>query len=172
MLTVRMAGCAFAVSVRASSGPSKQRCARSIPRDPLASSKTERASGTCSQKSRTMPTCCEPWPGNTSAILFIAWRPGSDSPSEQGRAPGEPPPESGQQEQIAALEPPGPYRFVQGNGNRGCRGVADAADVHHNPLPGQAEPLGDCIDDPRIGLVGNKEVDVRHLGAVRLQRCQ
>src|SRR3972149_3034509 len=138
MLTARMAGCAFAVKVSVSWGPSKQRRAKSEPSAGPPISKSPRASGACSQKSRPIPTCCEPWPGKTSAILVIAWKVGPRSPSDQGRAPGQTSPKSDHKEQVAWLEPPCPDRFVKADRHRRRGGVAEAVDIDDDPLPRQA----------------------------------
>src|SRR3972149_11703321 len=138
MLTARMAGCALAVRVSVSCGPSKQRRAKSKPsaRPPI--SKSSRASGTGSQKPRPIPTCCEPWPGKTSAILVIAWKVGPRSPSDQGRAPGQTSPKGNHKEQVAWPEPPRPDRFIEGNRNRSRGGVAEAVDIDDDSLLRQA----------------------------------
>src|SRR3990172_11045414 len=137
MLTARIAGCAFAVRVSVSCGPSKQRRAKSKPSACPPISKSSRASGTCSQKSRPIPTRCEPWPGKTSAILVIAWEVGPRSPSDQGRTPGQASPKGDHKEQVAWLKPPCPDRFIEGNRNRSRRGVAEAVDIDDDPLPRQ-----------------------------------
>src|SRR2546425_9116168 len=51
------------------------------------------------------------------------------SPADGRAGPGEPRAERGEDEQIAAAEPPGPERLVEGDGNGGRRGVAVPVDI-------------------------------------------
>jgi hypothetical protein len=58
------AGCANAVSSSFSFGPFTQTSSRSYPRISLALSHIKRTEGSCSAAEASMPTFCEPCPGN------------------------------------------------------------------------------------------------------------
>src|SRR2546425_10883377 len=51
------------------------------------------------------------------------------SPADGRAGPGEPRAERGEDEQIAAAEPPGDERLIEGDGNRGGGGVAVPGDA-------------------------------------------
>src|SRR5262249_45822106 len=69
--TVKIAGCVNSVSLSCSSGPSKQSFESEKPRASSASSKVCFAMENFSDKSRPMPTACEPCPGNRNASLVM-----------------------------------------------------------------------------------------------------
>src|SRR5467141_5098869 len=71
MEQVKMAGCVLAVSLRASSVPSKHIFEIEKPRAWSASVKTAFAAGYFSARSLPMPGYCEACPGNTNATLPI-----------------------------------------------------------------------------------------------------
>src|SRR3989454_6225899 len=78
-------------------------------------------------------------------------------PADGRAGPGEPGAECGEDEEIAAAEPPGGERLVERDGNRGGGGVAVPVDVGVHlvgPQPGQ---FLDHLDDAEIRLVRHKE---------------
>ena len=74
MLTARIAGCVFSVSVSRSSGPSKQMRLSGSPSAASASSNVSRQIGNASASAWPMPTFCEPCPGKRKAITGAAPR--------------------------------------------------------------------------------------------------
>ena len=68
MLTARIAGCVFSVSVSASSGPSKHKRLSGSPSAASASANVSRQTGKASASALPMPTFCDPWPGKMNAI--------------------------------------------------------------------------------------------------------
>src|SRR5439155_6624347 len=92
------------------------------------------------------------------------------SPADGRAGPGEPRAERGEDEEIAAAEPPGDERLIEGDGNRGGGGVAVPVDVDVHlvgPQPGQ---LLDHLDDAEIRLVRHQELHVTRREPVGLQR--
>ena len=61
---------------------------------------------------------------------------------------------------VAGGHPPVEQGVVEGQGDRGRRGVAVAVDDHRRALLGDAQALAGGLDDPQVGLVGHEEVDV------------
>ena len=68
MLTARIAGCVFSVSVSRSSGPSKHSRLSGSPSAASASAKVSRHTGNASASAWPMPTFCDPCPGKMNAI--------------------------------------------------------------------------------------------------------
>src|SRR2546426_5713970 len=162
--TVITAGWVFAVRASSCSGPAKMSRESGSPRAASAAWKTSRLSGKVRFSSKPIPTVWEPCPGNITARppkdLSGNWRIGAGLPADNRRSPGQPGPESGKEEDRLLLDEPGPYGLVQGDGNRSGRRVADPIDVDEDPRRVEPQPLRDTVDDPEIGLVGNKQVDV------------
>ena len=69
--TAIRAGWAFSVRTSLSSGPSNMSFDNGSPRASSTSSKTARAAANVSARPWPMPTCCEPWPGNTKP--WVIW---------------------------------------------------------------------------------------------------
>src|SRR5256712_13719169 len=92
------------------------------------------------------------------------------SPADGRAGPGEPRAERGEDEEVAAAQPPGDERLVEGDGNRGGGGVAVAIDVGVHlvgPQPGQ---LLDHLDDAEIRLVRHQQFHVARREPVGLER--
>src|SRR3989441_10088416 len=92
------------------------------------------------------------------------------SPADGRAGPVEPRAGRGEDEEIAAAEPPGDERLIEGDGNRGSRGVAVPVDVDVHlvgPQPGQ---LLDHLDDAEIRLVRHQELHVSRREPVGLER--
>src|SRR3989454_5465440 len=92
------------------------------------------------------------------------------SPADGRAGPGEPRAERGEDEEIAAAEPPGGERLIEGDGNRGSRRGAVAVDVGVHlvgPQPGQ---LLDHLDDAEIRLVRHQKRHVTRCEPVGLER--
>src|SRR5438046_6346605 len=68
------------------------------------------------------------------------------SPADGRAGPGEPRAERGEDEEIAAAEPPGDERLSEGDGNRGSRGVAVPVDVGVHLVGPPPGPLLDAMD--------------------------
>ena len=113
-----------------------------------------------------MPTACEPWPGNRSAITAPSGGPRRaggarhSSHLRQARAPGEPGAEAHDQQAVALLQAALRHGVVQAQRDGGARGVAEAVHVPEDLLVGEAELRGHLLDDAQVGLVGHEQVDV------------
>src|SRR5205809_369681 len=92
------------------------------------------------------------------------------SPADGRAGPGEPRAERGEDEQIAAAEPPGPERLVEGNGNGGRRGIAVPVDIGEDLVGPQSGHLLDHFDDAAIRLVRHQQFHVARREPVGLQR--
>src|SRR3989441_2022044 len=142
-----------------------------------------------------MPSAGGPLPGQilppaSASALAIAKPnpPSSDTPATKARlpfrsiasmdplpadgraGPGEPGAECGEDEEIAAAEPPGGERLVERDGNRGGGRVAVPVDVGVylvGPQPGQ---FLDHLDDAEIRMVRHEEGHVARREPVGLQR--
>src|SRR5438093_10897092 len=90
------------------------------------------------------------------------------SPADGGAGPGEPRAEGGEDEEIAAAEPPGDERLVEGDGNGGRRGFAVPVDIGEDLVGTQPGHLLDHLDDAAIRLVRHQQFLVARRYAVGL----
>src|SRR3989449_995969 len=91
------------------------------------------------------------------------------SPADGRAGPGDPRAERGEDEQIAAAEPPGPERLVEGDGNGGRRGIAVPVDIGEDLVGPQPGHLLDHFDDAAIRLVRHQQFYVARREPVGLQ---
>src|SRR5438128_6460526 len=91
------------------------------------------------------------------------------SPADGRAGPGEPRAERGEDEQIAAAEPPGPERLVEGDGNGGRRGIAVPVDIGEDLVGPQPGHLLDHFDDAAIRLVRTSRFSLPRLEPVGLR---
>src|SRR5437660_4875785 len=112
-----------------------------------------------------MPGFWTPWPGKSSAIgpeRSITGSPGHArlGPLQERGAPGQPGPETREQDVVAGLDATLPDRLLQRERDGCARGVAVLVDVHRDALHRQADPPRRGVDDAEVRLVGNPQVDL------------
>src|SRR5207245_5909485 len=147
------------VRFNTSTGPSKQSLRTGICSTSSARSNTRRAAGYRSWRLRPIPGFCTPWPGNSSAIGPVSFTPTSD-PGHQGRPPGQPRAEAGQQNVVPALDATLADRFLERQRNRGAGRVAVLVDVDRDSLERKPDAPRGSVDDAEVGLMWHPEVDV------------
>src|SRR5882672_8147807 len=172
-LIATMAGCAFAVSVRRSSGPSRISLDSGSPSAASARSNASRAALDVVSTSLPIPTDCDPCPGKSHATLMLSrtrlaqMRPGvtgapsHPSHSDDRAAPRDARSKRAHEDRFARPDLAGAHALIEQDGNRRARRVADAIDVHEHLFGRHLESIDDLIDDALIRLVGANPVDVR-----------
>src|SRR5574340_375203 len=142
-----MTGWVLMVWLSASASPPETSCHRSWQSTSEASSKVARTCGRLAKPS-SMPTDCDPWPGNTNAVFILISRRihtghgTGRSPAQQNRTPGEAAAHPFHQHRLAGLDAAVPHCDVQGQRNGSRRGVAMPVQCHNHPLHAQAELPG------------------------------
>src|SRR5436190_22148900 len=91
-------------------------------------------------------------------------------PRHDAGAPDEPRPEGGEPDRRARRKQPVELGLLQRERDRRRRRVRDAIDVQRDALARDAELGRRGLDDPRVGLVGDEEVEVVGRQARALQR--
>src|SRR6188768_2127952 len=130
MPATSITGWVLVVSASVSLGPSLIRRPRSSSRASEASFRTAATAGWSPQAS-SMPTACEPWPGNTKANGFmlclsnamVVAEAARASEVQQDRAPGEAAAHAFEHERVALLDLALAHRDVQRQRDRGGGGV-------------------------------------------------
>src|SRR5688500_9022917 len=69
-------------------------------------------------------------------------------------------PEARQEQAVPLPQPPLLVPFTDTRGNGGSPCVPDVREVHHRPLRRDLQVRADCLDDPKIGLMGDEPVNV------------
>src|SRR6185436_19430580 len=128
MPATSITGWVLVVRASASLGPSLIRRATSSPSASEASFSVAATSGWSPQAS-SMPTDCEPWPGNTKAngfmlVSLVRENRLRGSEVQQDGAPGEAAAHAFQHEGVTLLDLAAAHRGVQRQRDRGRRGVA------------------------------------------------
>src|SRR5690606_34809426 len=82
-------------------------------------------------------------------------------PLHEHGSPGQTGAEAAEKDRIAALDPAFPVRLVQSQRDTGRRGVAIAIQIVEDLVRIDAEVLDRRVDDPKIGLVEDDQIDVR-----------
>ena len=91
-------------------------------------------------------------------------------PADQARSPAQAPTEGLHQNEVSRLDPPVCNRRLEGERDPGGGGVGVTFDGHDDLVFGQAEFSSHPIDDPAVGLVRNKPIDIRGGETVSRQR--
>src|SRR3954466_3341035 len=119
MPAVNITGCVLVVRSSWSFGPSWISFATSSPSASEASVSVCRTTGS-SPHASSMPTACEPWPGNTKANFVMGIGYVYTSEVEEHRAPGEAAAHAFEHDRVAALDLAGAHRFVERERYRRC----------------------------------------------------
>src|SRR5713226_6597658 len=91
-------------------------------------------------------------------------------PGHDARAPHEAGPEGGQADAVAGVQRAVALGLPQSQRDRGRRGVRDVIDVEGDALARQAELVGRRLDDPRVGLMGDEQVEIGRGQVAPVQR--
>ncbi len=91
-------------------------------------------------------------------------------PAHDPRAPHEARAEGGQRDRVTRVQPPVALGLAQRQRDRRRRRVGDAVDVQRDALAGEAELGRRRLDDARVGLVGDEQVDVVDADARPVER--
>src|ERR1700674_2928231 len=83
-------------------------------------------------------------------------------PLEEACAPREAGPETRQQHVVASLDAALADRLLERDRDRCARRVAVLVDVDGNPFEWQTDSPGRGVDDAKVGLMRDPEVDVFH----------
>src|SRR5437867_8492291 len=144
MPAVSITGCVLVVRSSCSFGPSRIRRATASPSACEASSSVARTAG-WSPHASSMPTACDPWPGNTNANAVIATVFGSEI--EEHGAPRKGAADAFEHQRVAALDLAAAHRGIQRERNRGCRSVAVLVDGDDQLVQRQLQLLGRALHD-------------------------
>src|SRR6185437_6324955 len=160
-LAASNAGCVCSVLPSSSSGPFCESAQRSSPAPSEASSNASRTCGNSAASSASMPTDCEPWPGNTNAkwgrgeasllVLSVMALSGARLITNHRRRPGKPAAERFQQQVLPALHAPGTHRGIQCQRHRTRRRVGVLVDGDDHLFHWHVEALGGGFDDAHVG---------------------
>src|SRR5713101_2427898 len=159
-LCARIAGCAFCVAMRSSSGPANMIRDRPTPSAVSIASKTARASGNRSARSFPMPTFCAPCPGRARSSL----------PPHDQAAPREAGTKRAQHHDHAGFQPAGLDGLVERDRDRRRGGVAEAIDVDVDLVHRDAGVLCGGLDDADVRLMRNEEINGTGIEAGTLER--
>src|SRR5439155_11837887 len=91
-------------------------------------------------------------------------------PADQARSPAQTATEGLHQNEMSRLDPPVRDRRLEGERDRGGGGVGVTFDRYDNFVFRQAELSSHPVDDPAVGLVRNKPIDIRSGETVSRQR--
>src|SRR5690606_26710483 len=168
MAAVSITGSVLVVRSRVSFGPSAIRRPMSSPSASEASASVSRTAAWPCQAS-SMPTACEPCPGNTNANAVMGEIYPFCSVIQQHRAPGEAAAHTFEQQGLPPLDAAVANGLVQRQGDRRGGGVAVLVDRGDHALERQLELLGRALHDAQIRLMGNQPVDAGGVAAGRGQ---
>src|SRR5436190_14160604 len=91
-------------------------------------------------------------------------------PGHDTRTPDEPRAEGGQADAVAGAQRAVALGLPQGQGDRGRGRVRDVIEVERDALARHPELVGRRLDDSRVGLMGDEQVEVGRVQAAPVQR--
>src|SRR6478752_1222171 len=91
-------------------------------------------------------------------------------PRHDARAPHEPGAKGGEADAVAGAQRAVAFGLPQRQGDRGRRCVREVIDVEGDALARQAELIGRRLDDPRVGLMGDEQIEIGRVQPAPVQR--
>src|SRR5690348_10923006 len=150
---VSITGCVLRVRLSPSAGPSCTSCHRSSPSASDASANVARTTASSSKPS-IMPTCCEPCPGNTKAIVI------ANLHAYEYGAPREAAADAKQHQVLAPADAAVANGDVEREWNRRGRCVRVRVDGRDHALVREPELARGRVHDAHVRLMRDEPVDV------------